>query len=128
MIPYSVEHTDSGWSVREFNGVELGDARLNQRLLSMAEAFGAQPQAPINQACSDWQATKAAYAFFANPTVRVDEVLAPHQQRTLERMAAYPLVLAVQDTTYINYTHHPATPGLGPIGGGQRGSLCANMQ
>jgi len=121
MIPYSVEHTDSGWSIREFDGVDLGDARLNQRLLSMAEAFGAQPQAPINQACSDWQATKAAYAFFANPTVRVDEVLAPHQQRTLERMMAYPLVLAVQDTTYINYTHHPATPGLGPIGGGQRG-------
>ena len=41
MIPYSVEHTDSGWSVREFDGVDLGDARLNQRLLRMAEAFGA---------------------------------------------------------------------------------------
>jgi hypothetical protein len=39
----------------------------------------------------------------------------------LERMAAYPLVLAAQDTSFLNYTHHPATSGLGPIGSGQRG-------
>jgi Transposase Tn5 dimerisation domain len=30
-------------------------------------------------------------------------------------------VLLAQDTTFLNYTHHPATAGLGPIGGGQRG-------
>jgi hypothetical protein len=87
----------------------------------MAEAFGALPQAPINQASADWQDTKAAYAFFANPQALSAEILLPHQQRTLERMAAHPLVLLVQDTTFLNYTHHPATSGLGPIGGGQRG-------
>jgi hypothetical protein len=99
----------------------LGDARLNRRLLMMAEAFGAQPQAPINQASADWQDTKAAYAFFANPHALPAEILLPHQQRTLERMATHPLVLAIQDTTFLNYTHHPATSGLGPIGGGQPG-------
>jgi hypothetical protein len=67
------------------------------------------------------QATKAAYAFFANPKTQPADILLPHQQRTLERMAAYPLVLAVQDTSFLNYTHHPATSGLEPIGGGQRG-------
>ena len=115
------DHVDAGWSVREFHGLDLGDARLNRRLLAMAEAFGAQPQAPINQASADWQDTKAAYAFFANPHALPAEILLPHQQRTLERMAAHPLVLAIQDTTFLNYTHHPATSGLGPIGGGQRG-------
>lgn len=44
------EHVDAGWSVREFDGIDLGDARLNRRLLTLAEAFGAHPQAPINQA------------------------------------------------------------------------------
>jgi Transposase DNA-binding len=72
-------------------------------LLVMAEAFGAQPEAPINQASADWQDTKAAYAFFANPNALSAEILLPHQQRTLERMAAYPLVLAVQDTSFLNY-------------------------
>src|SRR5689334_19185184 len=115
------ERVDAGWSVPEFHGIDLGDARLNRRLLTLAEAFGAQPQAPINQASDDWQSTKAAYAFFANPLALPAEILLPHQQRTLERMAAHPLVLAIQDTTFLNYTHHPATTGLGPIGGGQRG-------
>lgn len=115
------EQVDVGWSVREFDGLDLGDARLNRRLLTLAEAFGAQPQAPINQASADWQDTKAAYAFFANSHALPTEILAPHQQRTLERMAAHPLVLAIQDTTFLNYTHHPATSGLGPIGAGQRG-------
>ena len=108
-------------SIREFHGLDLGDERLNQRLLVLAETFGAQPEAAINQASADWQATKAAYAFFANPKAQPADILLPHQQRTLERMAAYPFVLAVQDTSFLNYTHHPATSGLGPIGGGQRG-------
>ena len=115
------DQVDAGWNVREFHGLDLGDERLNRRLLIMAEAFGAQPQAPINQASADWQATKAAYAFFNNPRAQSPEILLPHQQRSLERMAAYPLVLAVQDTTFLNYTHHPATTGLGPIGGNQQG-------
>jgi hypothetical protein len=45
----------------------------------------------------------------------------PHQERTLERILAHSLVLLVQDTTFLNYTHHPATNGLGPIGGNQLG-------
>ena len=116
-----MDQADAGWSVREFAGLDLGDARLNRRLLTMAEAFGAQPQASINQASEDWQATKAAYAFFANPRVAASDILLPHQQRTLERMAAEALVLAVQDTCFLNYTHHPSTSGLGPIGGSQTG-------
>jgi hypothetical protein len=115
------ERVDAGWSVREFDGIDLGDARLNRRLLTITEAFGAHPQAPINQASDDWQSTKAAYAFFDNPQALPAQLLLPHQQRTLERMAAHPLVLAIQDTTLLNFTHHPATTGLGPIGGGQRG-------
>jgi hypothetical protein len=48
------ERVDAGWSVREFEGVDLGDARLDRRLLSLTEAFGAQSQAPINQASDDF--------------------------------------------------------------------------
>ena len=31
------EHVDAGWSVREFHGLDLGDERLNRRLLVLAE-------------------------------------------------------------------------------------------
>jgi hypothetical protein len=36
-------------------------------------------------------------------------------------LAAHPFVLAREDTTFLNYTHHRATTGVRPIGGGQRG-------
>jgi len=32
-------------------------------------------------------------------------------------MQAHDLVLAVQDTTFLSYTHHPKSMGLGPIRG-----------
>ena len=46
-----IEQVDAGWSVREFHGIDLGDERLNRRLLALAETFGAHPTAPINPDC-----------------------------------------------------------------------------
>jgi hypothetical protein len=42
--------------------------------------------------------------------------LESHYQSTARRVAAEPLVLAAQDTTSLNYSAHPATEFLGPIG------------
>jgi hypothetical protein len=75
-----------------------------------------QPSLSLNRACEDWADAKAAYRFFDNDDVTPQRIQAPHQQRTIERMAAHPRALAIQDTTFLNYTHHPKTEGLGPIG------------
>lgn len=104
------------WSDQEFAGIQLGDARLDARVLRISADFAAQPQAAIPQACGDWAGTKAAYRLFENPKVRPADLLAPHQRRTCERMADYPLILGVQDTCFLNYTSHPRTHGLGFIG------------
>ncbi|MCK6627045.1 MAG: transposase, partial [Anaerolineae bacterium] len=105
------------WAALEFADIELQDARLNRRCQELAIALGQQPTAYINQACEDWADTKAAYRFFGNTKkVTPAGISAPHQQRTVERMKQHRLVLAVQDTTFFNYTHHPQTEGLGEIG------------
>jgi hypothetical protein len=106
----------SSWVLRELGGVDLGDQRLNRRLVTTAGQLAAQPTAPVNQACVDWAATKASYRLFQNERVRAVDILAPHQTQTQARMAQYELVLAVQDTTYLDYSSHPQTEGLGPIG------------
>jgi hypothetical protein len=108
--------SDNQWAVEEFAHIELNDARLNRRCQELAVALGQQPDAPINQACEDWADTKAAYRFFDNSKVTPAGIHAPHQQRTVARMSQHSLVLAVQDTTFFNYTHHPHTKGLGAIG------------
>jgi len=114
---------DPAWSAQEFAGIQLGDARLEARVLRVSADFAAQPQAMIPQACGDWAGTKAAYRLFDNPKVEPAALLAPHQQHTRERMAGYPLVLGVQDTCYLNYTSHPSTQGLGSIGAEADGQM-----
>jgi hypothetical protein len=116
LINYDDLSIESTWSAEEFDGIRLDDKRLDKRFMRVAKEFSAQPQVPINQACEDWADTKATYALFDNVKVSPELILAPHQQRTQERMRSHVLVLAVQDTTYFNYTSHKKTRGLGPIG------------
>jgi hypothetical protein len=104
------------WCRDEFATVELQDARLNSRCGELAVQLATQPSGPINRACEDWADTKAAYRFFDNDKVTPERIRAPHHQRTVERIAQYKHVLAVQDTSFLNYTRHPQTEGLGAIG------------
>ena len=108
--------SDNQWAAEEFAQVELKDDRLNWRCQELASALVQQPDVPINQACEDWADTKAAYRLFANKKVTPERILAPHRQRTVTRMSQHPLVLAVQDTTFFNYSHHRHTEELGAIG------------
>jgi hypothetical protein len=59
---------------------------------------------------------KAAYRFFANDDIEPQDFLYSHIEATYSRLAQVPLVLSVQDSTEVNWTSHPATQGLGPLG------------
>ncbi len=109
--------TPTDWAAQEFAHAPLSDPRLVRRLLTLATDFALQPTAPIPQACGSWAKTKAAYRFFANDAIAPDALLRAHTQATIQRAAAHPVVLCPQDTTTLNYSTHPRTQGLGPIGG-----------
>jgi len=104
------------WAEEEFGGASLGDARLRERLLLLARDFYARPQANLPQACQTRARTKAAYYFLEHPETSMDALLKPHYEATRQRVAAEPWVFAVQDTTFLNYSAHPETDDLGPIG------------
>ena len=104
------------WAEEEFGEAEIGDSRLNKRLLTIAQAFYARPQANIPQACQTRAETKAAYRFLDHPETDMEAILEPHYQATVARVSREKVILAVQDTTSLNYSGHPATENLGPIG------------
>ena len=112
------------WADREFGGARFGDRRLTQRFVSIARDFYSRPQANVPKACNGERATvKAVYRFLDNDAVTLAKLLEPHQAQTLQRMAEHKVVLAIQDTTSLNYTAHALTDGLGPIGPKQSGAL-----
>ena len=105
------------WVLEEFAGAQLPDKRLIRRAQILMTQFGQQPTATIPQACGHWSAGKAAYRFFDNEAILPEQLLAPHARATVRRMTGHSVVLAVQDTTTLNYSAHRQTKGLGPIGG-----------
>jgi hypothetical protein len=107
--------SDATWAEEEFGDADLGDVRRNARLVQLATVLGAQPSASLPDATDDPATLKAAYRFFDNDYVRADAMLESHVQSTTRRLQTVPLVLAVQDTTYLDWTDHPATKGLGPL-------------
>lgn len=111
------------WAEEEFGSVELGDARLTKRLVSVARDFYARPQAAIPQACRTRANTKAAYRLFDHPETHMEVLLSQHYTATVNRCKKEQVVLAVQDTTSLNYSTHPATSNLGPIGPTQNGLI-----
>ena len=106
---------DRSWVEAETAGLDFGDERLEERLRKMLGDFGAQPGASIPQASGDWAATKGAYRCLDHEEVEAEQVLWAHRQATLERARGQSVVLAVQDTTTLNFSTHPQTVGLGPV-------------
>ena len=104
------------WAEEEFGTVRFYDKRLKKRLYKIAQDFYGQPQAGIPEACGSKARTMGAYRFFHNPKVTMDVVLHAHKEATLERIKQCRVVLAPQDTTTLNYSTHPMTEGLGPVG------------
>jgi hypothetical protein len=81
--------------------VDLGDKRLDRRLVKVTEQLAQSPGSPINEACGDWASTQAAYRLFNNPKASPQALLEPHMEGTLERMAACQgPVLVLQDTVF----------------------------
>jgi len=111
------------WAEEEFCAAKLGDVRRVKRLLEIARDFYARPQANIPQACNSRAKTKAAYRFFEDRKNTMDKILQSHYETSLSRINKHKMVLAVQDTTTLNYSTHPATQDLGLIASKQEGII-----
>jgi hypothetical protein len=104
------------WVDEEFGSARVFDARTRRRLYVVAADLGTQPGVPIPQACGGSKVkSKAAYRLFQSERLDLAALLKGHLESTARRVSQHPVVLAVQDTTTLNYTSHPATEDLGPI-------------
>ena len=103
------------WVSKELAGAHLGDARRTQRLIQIVEDLAAQPNASVPEASRDRAAMQGMYDFWANRRVSPDAIIGAHAQRTIARMSKHQTVLAIQDTTELDYSHHRSTQGLGGI-------------
>lgn len=107
------------WAMEEFGGADLGDGRLNRRLIKLATRFADKPTASIPGSCADWSETQAVYRFFDQASddkrgLGWEDILTPHIAQTEARMRQHSVVLCLQDTTELDFNGQASTD-LGPL-------------
>jgi hypothetical protein len=114
------------WATQEFGGANLGDSRLNERLVASAQALGAMPGHTLSAVRhGDWPIVKGYYRMIDKPddsALDAQAILAPHQVRTVQRMMAQTTVLCIQDGTDLNYNQLDQCIGLGVLSKNQTGA------
>ncbi len=113
------ERTD--WADVEYGRSRHPDGRVCARILRMGRAWLERPGASLPQIFPRRADLRAAYRLLSNERVTMEHILEPHWAAMVDRCRLEPVVLALQDTTALNYASRPATAGLVNIGGGGSG-------
>jgi Transposase DNA-binding/Transposase Tn5 dimerisation domain len=103
------------WIETEIAGCGVRDKRLRHRLALLLERLSDKPTASIPAACRSWAETQAAYRFLSNANVEAMDILAGHGRATLERIRREPVVLIVQDTTFLKSVTAVGPHGFGTL-------------
>lgn len=102
------------WAAEEFATADLGDKRLNRRLVKLAGQLAAKPTASIPGACGGWGDTAAAYRMLDNERCDWRAIIESHGSCAIQRMAGLPVVLCLHDTTELDFNGQ-TIEGLGPL-------------
>lgn len=103
---------------QEVDGAQLGDRRLNARLIELAGALAVDPDASLPRSL-DEAGLEAAYRFLANERVTPERVLAPHVAETAKRIGEWRTCVVAHDTTEFKFSGE--REGLGRLHQDTRG-------
>jgi hypothetical protein len=128
--PYPVElpqETAQSFVANYFGTVNFGHQSRNRCFRRVAEQISRHPGGTLPDKLSDPNDYLAMDRLVNRPEVTHERVLAPHRQRTLEKMHACPgVVLLLHDTTVLDYSGKKSL-GLSAVGNGHgSGYLCHN--
>jgi hypothetical protein len=100
---------------KEFAGVDFNEARLEKRLVRTMVTLSKQPDKSIWASSGNRAGAKAVYNMAGNEKFDRNEILRAHREGTIKRMADEPVILAVYDTTGVNYNGRRNMEGNGHI-------------
>ena len=102
------------WAEREFYGAELWDKRCNASLVRIGHALCDNAGMAFSSACGE-SLRQSGSAIFCHPDTSLEKLQKSHYEETAKRSREYDRVIVAQDTSFLDYSTHHATKGLGPI-------------
>jgi Transposase DNA-binding/Transposase Tn5 dimerisation domain len=119
-----MEHDIATWAEATWGNCALGNAQRTKRAIAVGVRMAAQPGASLPAQMGSRAMLKGAYRLLNCPAIGLEELWRPHHEATRQAATHYPTVLFIQDWTTLDYSHHPQTAGIGPVGSRrQRGML-----
>jgi hypothetical protein len=107
----------------EFEGAEIGEWRLRERLMRVSEALDEAPAESVPNAMRSTAAREATYRFLGNSRVSLAGILAGHVSATARRCQAASLVYVITDTTEFSFAGEERGKRLGRLQKKARGFL-----
>lgn len=86
-----------------YHNCDFGDKRLTNRAVLIAEALKVKYGEPLSQIFQSASDLKRGYEFFSNPKTTFEKLTQPSFKQTSKQIYGIPIVLAVGDTTYLDY-------------------------
>lgn len=102
----------------------FGDKRLTQRAASIGELLSVKYGQPLSKIFKTASDLKRGYEFFSNPKTSFEKLTQPYFKQTAQEINGAPVVLAVGDTTFLDYKKIlDKREEYGPIGNGGNGLI-----
>lgn len=101
------------WAKETFGCAQLGDARRTDRLVILAALLSKRIGFSIVKSSQSSAQIEGAYRLIRNPNVSPDAIAEAGFIATAQAAPTYPLLLALEDTTSINFSHSTAFDDLG---------------
>lgn len=89
--------------VQEFEGVTLGDLRLNRRVATIAKRLNSNPEASFPALMQTQAEIEAFYRFLRNDKTSLEKLLEPHADATQKRANEWGLVVVAHDSTEVAF-------------------------
>ena len=91
---------------QEFEEINFSSSRLRSRFIKTMVELKEQPGKSIWLSSGSRSEAKAVYRMLGNEKLKDQKILRCHRSATIERISDNQVILAVQDTTGVNYANH----------------------
>ncbi|HCM1915985.1 TPA: IS4 family transposase [Salmonella enterica subsp. salamae serovar 28:r:e,n,z15] len=108
------------WANDIFGSAEVGDLRRTRRLVTLASSLAQHTGLSIVQSSHSTAEVEGAYRLMRNPAVLPDAIADAGFTATARAAAEHPLLLALEDSTSLNFGHSTIREELGSITNSQR--------
>lgn len=108
------------WAQKQFGQADLNDPRRTQRLVALAASLAEQPGVPISKLIISPADMEGAYRFIRNEKIKAEDIADAGFYVTVQEALEQQILLALEDTTSLSYSHRSLRDELGHSNQGNR--------